>query len=224
MSAILYIDTSAEITTVACTIDGVVSSCIINEEQKEQAAIINILIEKALKDAAITLQALNAIALCSGPGSYTGLRIGFSTAKGLCYAADIPLITTDKFALIDRQYTTENGNTIIILQARVGEYFVAAYDAKGNNILQPCLLLTEDLHAKITSLNAHVLSNDETLCYQFSAENITTNFIGNFRPDITVWETIVRKNISEKTFADLAYSEPLYIKQAFTTVSKKKLI
>lgn len=224
MSHILYIDTSSSITTVACTVNGIVSSYLINEAKNEQASVINNLIEKSLAEAKVSLSSLSAIALCSGPGSYTGLRVGFSCAKGLCFAADIPLVITDRFTLINRQYAIQNKTNLIALKARVGEYFVAAYNEAGIEVLSPSILLTHELIEQITNLQAHVICDDANFLATLAVAPAATQIIVNFKPDISVWQKIASKNIADKAFADLAYCEPLYIKQAFTTVSKKKLI
>src|SRR5688572_30545476 len=93
MSVILNIDTALSIASVSVCRKGESLSSNINENDRDHAAWIHPAIDRSIREAELTLSKLDAIAVTYGPGSYTGLRIGLSTAKGLCYALKIPLIT-----------------------------------------------------------------------------------------------------------------------------------
>ena len=92
MKYILHIDTSTDIGTIALSGDGRILSYLRTTETRNHAGVINNMIERVISDMKITLEQLSAISVCAGPGSYTGLRIGVATAKGLCYALNKPLI------------------------------------------------------------------------------------------------------------------------------------
>src|SRR5690349_2645482 len=93
MSLILNIDTATSQASVCLAKDGIVLKELINKEQKDHAAWIQPAIKELLLETGYDLIYVNAIAVTAGPGSYTGLRVGLATAKGLCYALKIPLIT-----------------------------------------------------------------------------------------------------------------------------------
>src|ERR1035437_1453422 len=100
MQYLLHIDTSTDTGVVALNCDGVILAYKVNEEARNHASTINIMIEKLLAGVKISLSDLDGIVVCAGPGSYTGLRIGLATAKGLCYALNVPLILDNKLTLL----------------------------------------------------------------------------------------------------------------------------
>ena len=100
MAMILCIETSGEVCSVALFNNEVCLDFYSEEESFQHAAVLTVLIEKCLKNNQRTVQDLDAIAVSGGPGSYTGLRIGTSVAKGLCYAVEIPLIALSSLAVM----------------------------------------------------------------------------------------------------------------------------
>lgn len=92
MASILHIETATQVCSVALSANGVISQIRESREKNSHSAIITVFIEEILKSAGMPFSDLDAIAVSMGPGSYTGLRIGVSTAKGICYALDKPLI------------------------------------------------------------------------------------------------------------------------------------
>ncbi len=110
--------------------------------------LITVLIEEVFEEAARELQATDAVALSSGPGSYTGLRVGASAAKGICYALGIPLLpvsTLQALALASREQEDEE-NTLYISMLDAGrmEVYAAVYDQGGNEMESPCALVLEE--------------------------------------------------------------------------------
>src|SRR5258706_7327024 len=93
MSFILNIDTAVDVASVCLAKDGGALQLTTNENQKDHAAWLHLAIEEMLKVNKLTMKDISGVAVSIGPGSYTGLRVGLSTAKGLCYTMDIPLIT-----------------------------------------------------------------------------------------------------------------------------------
>jgi tRNA threonylcarbamoyladenosine biosynthesis protein TsaB len=125
MEQILLIDTSTDICAVGLARDGELLNFLVKEDCKLQSAIIHHLIDEIMKSTSTQLEDLSAVAVCSGPGSYTGLRIGMAVAKGLCYALQKPLIANHKLELLAQQKIQVNGDYWqygVVLTARTDEY------------------------------------------------------------------------------------------------------
>jgi tRNA threonylcarbamoyladenosine biosynthesis protein TsaB len=126
MKYILHIDTSGESGRVGLSADGILLSWKYNDEPRNHAASVNLMIEQLISDAEISLRDLASVAVCGGPGSYTGLRIGLSVAKGLCYALDIPLMQHSRLLLLCYQQQNIHSDKFTfyasVLKARDKEY------------------------------------------------------------------------------------------------------
>ena len=135
MSYILNIETATKNCSVALAKEGKTILCKeIAEEGYSHAERLHVFIEEIIKEVGITFQDLIAIAVSQGPGSYTGLRIGVSAAKGLCYALDIPLIAVDTLQVLASQATVSSGLIIPILDARRMEVYSAVFTSNYNKI------------------------------------------------------------------------------------------
>lgn len=215
MTHLLFIDTSASVATIALSTDGNLTTVRTHENAHEQAAVINYMIEEVLQKAAVTINEIDAICICAGPGSYTGLRVGLSVAKGLAYAADKPLMLFNKLDILSWQQHPEN-SFIIALKARAGEYFVALFDKEGNSLGEPQHAFEQDL-LKYIDEGFHFITDDEL----FSLAAPKTLIPTNTAIDIQHWIVKATLRFHSKQFDDLAYSEPFYLKAAYTTQNKK---
>ena len=112
MSLILNIDTAIDTAHISIAKNGIILEIISNEDKKDHGAFLQPAIQLIAKKAGILLNELDAVAVVSGPGSYTGLRVGMASAKGLCYALKKPLITVTSLRLLAYQVIKENGETI----------------------------------------------------------------------------------------------------------------
>jgi tRNA threonylcarbamoyladenosine biosynthesis protein TsaB len=153
MSTILHIDTTLEQAFISVAKEGTTIQWSVNESQKEHASFIQPAIQSLLKKTGIGIRELNAVAVTNGPGSYTGIRVGMSTAKGLCYALNIPLIilnTLETLADLGIKQFEHSISTPSLfcpmIDARRMEVFTAIYDDKLTKITEPvALILTNDL-------------------------------------------------------------------------------
>jgi len=128
---ILNIETSTKNCSVSIAKEGKTIICKeIAEEGYSHAERLHIFIEESLKEAGLTYKDLSAIAVSQGPGSYTGLRIGVSAAKGLCFALDIPLIAVDTLKVLASQATISNGLIVPMIDARRMEVYSAVFNAE----------------------------------------------------------------------------------------------
>ncbi|TMI64987.1 MAG: tRNA (adenosine(37)-N6)-threonylcarbamoyltransferase complex dimerization subunit type 1 TsaB [Bacteroidetes bacterium] len=225
MSLLLHIDTAVENASVCISKNGELIGIAENKNQKDHAAWIQPAIQSLVKKTGYSLKELNAIAVSNGPGSYTGLRVGLATAKGLCYALNKPLITLstlEVMTIASLNIPISNINYYCpLIDARRMEVFTAIYDKSLKAILLP--------HARIIDENS--------FAEQLAGNSIL--FFGNgaakCKPVIqsanALFETIehnasemiglAEKKMATNDFADLAYAEPFYIKD-FHTVQPKK--
>ncbi|WP_296144231.1 tRNA (adenosine(37)-N6)-threonylcarbamoyltransferase complex dimerization subunit type 1 TsaB [uncultured Flavobacterium sp.] len=132
MAYILNIETATKNCSVSIAKDGKTLVCReIAEQGYSHAEKLHLFIEEALKDLNLHFSDLDAIAVSQGPGSYTGLRIGVSAAKGLCYALDIPLIAVDTLEVLALKLSISEGLLIPMIDARRMEVYSAIFDSKG---------------------------------------------------------------------------------------------
>lgn len=215
MAKLLFMDTAASVATVALSVDGVLQAIRTHENAHEQAAVMNYMIADVLQDASSTMHEIDAIVICAGPGSYTGLRVGLSTAKGLAYASDKPLMLFNRLDILSWQQQSDR-NFLIALKARAGEYFIALFDKNGTAISEPQHAFEQDL-IKYVEAGYHFFTDDEALVLAPEKTVIPMDTA----IDIENWIVKAEERFAAGQLDDLAYSEPFYLKAAYTTQSKK---
>lgn len=220
MKYLLHIDTATDSGTVALAGDGNILSLRTNTESRNHAATINTMIEAVIEEGGCALQDIDAIAVCGGPGSYTGLRIGMATAKGLCYALNKPLIMADRLSLLayntwqkdNKQYT----RYITLIRAREKEYFIAAYDADFNNIVTPHHIVEDQLPALIDKTESTYMITDEQDVIINSLEISKLKIDNNTSVDYSSWALYALDQFNRGKSVNLASAEPFYLKQVYT--------
>lgn len=212
MANILLLDTSGAGSITAIAADGVLLRQELHSDTRSQASAINGLIEAVCREAGLPLSAIDAIAVCSGPGSYTGLRISMATAKGIAYALGKPLILHDKLSLLAwqqlQQYTEATAFGSIIT-AREGEFFFAVYDRELNPIQSPVHLLLEEMPAYLRD-TAVFYSGDAAAVAALGA---TVHITEAVNP--AYWASLAERSFTAQQFADLASAQPFYMKEVF---------
>ncbi len=222
MVFILNIETSTKNCSVSLSKNGkVIALKELNDGNYSHAEKLHVFIDDVLKEANINMQQLNAVAISKGPGSFTGLRIGVSAAKGLCFALDIPMISIDTLKSLALQVVVDVGYIIPMLDARRMEVYSAVFN-------KDCLLVRET--------EAQIL--DET-SFQNYLENQQVHFIGDGVPKtkelishpnaIFVDDKLPSSNeigalafekFEQNDFENSAYFEPFYLKDF--VANKKK--
>jgi tRNA threonylcarbamoyladenosine biosynthesis protein TsaB len=198
---------------------GKIISVVVNEESRNHASAINNMIMQALNSAQIRMMDLSAIAVCSGPGSYTGLRIAMATAKGICYALDIPMLLNDRLQLMAGKNVEKYSNAecfAAILVAREGEYFMGIYNKEGETVTLPAHYLEEGVAEKLKFCEKlHITTNaSENLFYKLKVSFLCLN--QDITLDFHYWGNYAFKQFQQRQFTDILYAAPQYLKQVYT--------
>jgi tRNA threonylcarbamoyladenosine biosynthesis protein TsaB len=228
MSFLLHIETATPLCSVALSQNDQLIRAVESETPNAHSSLLSVYINELLDASGVSMRQLSAVSVSNGPGSYTGLRIGLSTAKGICYGLDIPLIVISTLQilaateLMENNSLPENGLIIPLMDARRMEVFTAAYSNKLTEIIAPhALILSSDSYKDLLSANPCVFIGDglektKPILSAFS------NFIsGNQRyPKAEAMAMLAYEKYQKNDFADVAYIEPFYIKEAYTTQPK----
>ena len=223
MNLILNIDTASENAHVSLAKDGQILHTLSSESQKEHAAFLQTAIQDLTKTTGIHLKEIDAVAVTVGPGSYTGLRVGMASAKGLCYALKIPFITISSLEVLTvsaLQLYTEPHETILfcpMIDARRKEVFTAIYEHDFNLYLHPCAMILDEF-----SFEKELLNN-KIIFFGSGSEKWKNICPHNYRDTNALFKSvsILPESLSKssnnlflkKKFTDLAYSEPFYLKE-----------
>ena len=191
------------------------------EGQNAHSEKITNFIREAMETAKIDYRQLDAVAVSKGPGSYTGLRIGVSTAKGICYAADLPLMAIDTLEAMAygikeklNSQIAENDLLIPMIDARRMEVYAAIFDAKLNKIQDTAALVIDENSFEELQKDHHLwLFGDGAPKLKKVFENQTNiSIIEGFKPSAAFMRPLAEKALREKDFVDVAYFEPFYLK------------
>lgn len=223
MSFILNIETATKNCSVAISKNGETILCKeIAEEGYSHAEKLHVFIEEAIAEAKISVQDLVAVAVSQGPGSYTGLRIGVSAAKGLCFALNLPLIAVDTLQTLASQAKVSDGKIIPMLDARRMEVYSEIFNAK--------LEAERPILAEVIDENSFQDIKETVYFVGDCAEKCKTvltkeNFI--FLEDIKYPSAAAMSKISFDKYqksdtVDVAYFEPYYLKDFMMTTPSKK--
>jgi tRNA threonylcarbamoyladenosine biosynthesis protein TsaB len=218
MSLLLNIDTSLETAFVTIAEQGKVLECLINESQKEHAGFLHKAIETLGARLPGGLSDLSAIAVTMGPGSYTGLRVGMATAKGLCYALNKPFITIGTLALMAKAASglvTGNEKAVIcpLIDARRMEVFMAMYGNSQEEILAPCAMIL-DSHSfgeMLDKSHIYFFGNGADKCKGIILHK-NARFI-DLPPLPATMSQMSHDLFLAGSFSHLAHTEPLYVKE-----------
>ncbi len=215
MALILCIETATTNCSVALGRDGGILA--IKEDYSDNyshAERLHIFIEEILKENQLSPEDLDAIAVSKGPGSYTGLRIGVSAAKGLCFALNIPLISVSTLASLAHQVGEEEGDFIVpLLDARRMEVYTAGFTANKQPLFNTfAKILDENSYneyfekGKVTFIGNGV-EKFEKICTHSNAK-----FLRDKLPSAAQMPSLAEKKYQEELFEDVAYFEPYYLK------------
>ncbi len=217
MPLILNIDTSTEQASI-CLAEGTENLCLLyNLEQKEHAAWLHPAIQKAFEETGKQFKELQAVGITAGPGSYTGLRVAMATAKGICYALKIPLITVNTLEAMASAALSEEVDLICpMIDARRMEVFSAIYDKTLTPVVPPAAIILDKKSF------FHFLEEKKTIIFG-NGQNKFKHLIGENK---AIFKNVIfnsshtailtYRKFLQSDFTPLAYSEPVYLKDHHT--------
>ncbi len=223
MARILLLETSTASLTVALAEDGVVTARRICREPRMQASLTAPLVKEVLDEKNLGVRDCDAICVSKGPGSYTGLRVGVSTAKGLAFGAGIPLLSMGTLDILVAGARGFEGRIIPMIDARRMEVYTAVFSADGEQ-LSPveAKVIDEQSFADELAAGPVLFVGDGALKCQAVIHSPNAHFREAW-PEAADMAAAAEAAYQEKRFEDLAYFEPYYLKDFIATVSRKNL-
>lgn len=217
MAHILCIETTSKNCSVTLGIDGkIISTKELPDERYSHSERLHPYIEEVFDQSGYTLKALDAVAVSRGPGSYTGMRVGTSAAKGLCFALDIPLISIPTLEILIRQADKKDYDFIIpMLDAKRMEVYTLVYDVNKNQQTSvQTKVLDEQSYEEYLNQGKVLFIGTGSKKFEAICKHPQAVFIETF-PSSREMVIPAQQKFEQKDFEDLAYFEPLYFK-AFT--------
>ncbi len=218
MPLLLNIDTATEIASVCISLDGNSIGYKQNEHQREHASFVHAAIGSLLKETGTDLKDMEAFAVTSGPGSYTGLRVGMATAKGFCYALSKPLIRVNTLevmtsaALDSIRDLAKDWLLCPMIDARRMEVFTALYDLNLKVVLPPApVILDENSFTNYMTDRKVVFFGSGSTKFRFIETNSDSLFL-EIDHNAQHLGKVADKLCKQKKFSDISYSEPDYLK------------
>lgn len=215
MAAILCLETATTNCSVALAIDGqIIAIREANDAKYSHAEKLHPFIDEVLSEAGFNINNLNAIAVSKGPGSYTGLRIGVSAAKGLCFVLDVPLISLPSLTVLAQQVECDDCFIVPLLDARRMEVYSAVFNSQKEEIrsTQAEIVKADSfqdfLHTKSTVFLGDGVSKFREICKHQNAV-----FKENLYPSSREMGNLAEAKYKISDFENVAYFEPYYLKE-----------
>jgi tRNA threonylcarbamoyladenosine biosynthesis protein TsaB len=221
MSYLLHINTALDHAYVALSLDTRILGTMENSVQKEHGAFLQPAIKSILHDAGISIEEIDAVSVINGPGSYTGLRVGLSAAKGICFALNKPLICLSTLEWLARPFNSYMTNLICpMIDARRMEVFTAMYDNSLKTVAPPqALVIDENSFPELENNQIVFTGNGRNKLPERISQHPNSIF-PTISADISDQVIMAYMLHSEKEFSNLAYTEPFYLKSFYTTLKK----
>lgn len=227
MALILQLETSTISCSVALSLDGKPIAVKELAERNIHAGYLTLFIEDVMEQCGKALRDIDAVAVSMGPGSYTGLRIGVSTAKGLCYALDIPLIAINTLQAMTVGFMSlYNDQSVLfcpMIDARRMEVYAAVYNSQLDELLPvEARIIDENSFSDLLQNQKIVFFGDGAMkCQEVLAGNPNALFVPEFLNSAKDLSSLAALKYDRKDFEDVAYFEPFYLKDFLITQSKK---
>ncbi|MDR1742692.1 MAG: tRNA (adenosine(37)-N6)-threonylcarbamoyltransferase complex dimerization subunit type 1 TsaB [Dysgonamonadaceae bacterium] len=227
MSVILHIETSTNVCSCALSEENRIIANREDFKGQSHAALLGVFADEMMGEARRLQLPVDAVAVSSGPGSYTGLRIGVSEAKGLAYGLDVPLIAiSTPLIMASTMQDRANKNTLLcpMIDARRMEVYATFFDL-SLNVIKPTSADIIDETSYREWLDAHEIlffGNGAEKCKQ-AIRHPNARFIDGVHPLASAMAPLAESFFNEKKFVDTAYFEPFYLKEFVATVAKNKV-
>ena len=229
---ILSLDTSATVCSVALHQNGQVLACYELFAEKSSSGLLTTLIQNVVQHTGHHLAQLDAVAVAKGPGSYTGLRIGVSTAKGLCYALDKPLLAVNTLEAMARQVSRvaagpPAGVLCPMLDARRMEVYAAMYGPAGQEVMPTAAVVIDEQSFADVLARQPVLffGNGAAKCEPVLSQHPNAHFLPTLiQPSARTVGELAARAYAEGRFEEVATFEPFYLKDFMGTKPRKALV
>ena len=214
MAVILCIETATTNCSVAIAVDGkIIALEEDNNHQYSHAEKLHLFIDEVLAKSGTLKSSLQAIAVSKGPGSYTGLRIGVSAAKGLCFAIDVPLISIPTLEALAHQAVIENGLIIPMLDARRLEVYAAVFSSENDQIRETkAEVLDKNSYYNYLKINNVCFIGDGVEKFKALCKHKNAIFMEGKLPSAKQMGALAEIKYRKNDFEDVAYFEPYYLK------------
>lgn len=230
MATLLLIETSTNVCSVVLAIDGSIVFSKTNSDGMNHAELLSPYIDEAIQEMSKHRPKPDAVVVSGGPGSYTGLRIGVSTAKGLCYGWEVPLISVNTLrvifdAALSTIHPTEPACFCPMIDARRMEVYCCMFDREGNQISDVrAEIVTEDSFRELLDeQKVYFFGNGAAKCMQ-TINHPNAVFIDNIVPEAQYMLGAAIQQFNHNEFQDVAYFEPFYLKEFQATTPKNKVL
>lgn len=230
MALILNIETSTDICSVSISKDGDLLASKETNEERSHAKMLAKLIDDILSENNLTTNNLDAVSVSKGPGSYTGLRIGVSTAKGICYASDLPLIALNTLEIMagaaqKNENYKNDGLLCPMIDARRQEVYQALFNSEVNVVDETSakIIDTDSYKDEFGKGKVYFFGNGAPKCKEFLT---STNaiFLDDVFPNAKNMAQLSELYFNNEKFEDVAYFEPFYLKEFVATTPKNKVL
>ncbi len=231
MATILLVETATSVCSVGLARQGRLVSLCESNEQRSHAALITVLIQECLNEARISFNELDAVAVSRGPGSYTGLRIGVSTAKGVCYAKDIPLIAINTlqamangFSDIYSNRIQANDLLIPMIDAKRMEVYATVFTPglETKETTKAIIIDTESFANLVQHHKLWLFGDGADKCHTILSKQKQITIVNGFVPSAGYMARLAQQAFVDGSFEDVAYFEPFYLKDFVAAIPKVK--
>jgi len=228
MAYILNIETATQVCSVGLSFNGEVQALRESSEKNIHASMTTIFIEDVLKEATAGYADLSAVAVSQGPGSYTGLRIGTSVAKGLCYSLDIPLIAVSTLQAMayGASLTVDDDECLFcpMIDARRMEVYAALFDSKNEQVreVKPEIIEKNSFSDYLKDNRVYFFGNGAEKTKAILAGNPNAFFLDDIFPSAKFMAPLAHRAYEQNNFADTAYFEPFYLKEFMPGIPRVK--
>ncbi|CAD5248621.1 MULTISPECIES: tRNA (adenosine(37)-N6)-threonylcarbamoyltransferase complex dimerization subunit type 1 TsaB [unclassified Imperialibacter] len=225
MSVILCLETATTVCSVAVFADKQLLGYQEYRIDKSHSNLLPSIIDTTLHGLSLSKADLTAIAVSEGPGSYTGLRIGTSIAKGLCYALQVPLLavnTLQAMAAEVNKFNTKDALLCPMIDARRMEVYACVVNSTGRveQETSPHIIDENSFSEYLDKQEVWFFGNGSDKCKKLIGKNVNAVFISNLVPSAKAMGELAYEQLLSKSYKDLAYFEPFYLKEFRATKPK----
>ena len=225
MALILNIETATKNCSVSLAKNGeIIAFKELNDGNYSHAEKLHPFINEVLSEAKLSMNNLDAIAVSKGPGSYTGLRIGVSAVKGLCFSLDVPLISIETLESLSYKVHIEEGLIVPMLDARRMEVYSAIFDSnqKKIRVIKAEIIDEHSFKDELDSCKVYFVGDAATKCKEVIKHD-NAFFVEETYPSAIEMAKLSYEKYKKSDIEDVAYFEPFYLKDFIVTPEKKKV-